>query len=272
MPYKIPMQNGIAVPKFEIFIDGKEIPESYYKLVEEVTYESHASGSDIATIIIKDPFMQIIDDSRIIRGMRITLKGGWVMDVANWLDGYIAMVDVEFPESGDPTITLNCMDESFLMDRADVKDNYANMTFAQLSQLIGHKYGLRANGTPTDKTHEELSQNNESDMKFLLRVADDEDLVIKVVKGTITWKPKEEIGKSQDTLTWRDYPFNLKSFSPRVVLADMKKEIEKAEINSDNLEIEEGKADAGTPRDVAGETPIVWERGDDKYTKTTGGG
>lgn len=267
MPYKMPLKNGIAVPNYEIFLNGKEMPGDYYDLVEEVTYESHASGSDIATIFIKDPYMRIINDPRIVRGMRITLNGGWISDLSKWLDGYISMVDVEFPETGDPTITLHCMDESFLLDRQDVKMSYSNVTFSQLAEMVGRRNGsLTARGTETSTIHEELSQSDESDMKFLIRMADEENLVVKVVNGTITWKPKDAAGTSQDTLTWRKPPFSIISFSPRITLANAKKEVEKAEINSDSMEVEQGKADDSTSREVIGDKTI-WEREEGKYTQ-----
>lgn len=263
MAYRFPHKDGLATPMFEIWLDGKELPQRYYNLVEDLVYESFESGSDIATIFIKDPEMIIIDDKRLVRGKKVKISGGWKGDMVDWLDGYISIVDIDFPETGDPTVTLHCMDESYILDRVDIKYAYSDTTFSAVAQSIAKRYGMKTSGKSTTKVHESISQAAESDMKLLTRLAESEDLIIKVKNGTIIWRDKFQIGKTQEEFTWRDFPFNMKFFRPRIVPADRKDLFEDSDINLDNKETDSGFADDSTPRDKYGDEstmPGWWER------------
>ena len=39
MAYSMPLESGVGVPIFEIWLDDREISTEYYKMVEEVTFE-----------------------------------------------------------------------------------------------------------------------------------------------------------------------------------------------------------------------------------------
>jgi len=275
MAYKVPMEHGVAVPMFEIWLDDKEISEFYYKMVEEVNFESHDSGSDTATIYMHDPDLVIIDDKRIFRGKKITLYGGWQGDIVKWLDGYIAMVDIDFPETGDPIITLHCMDESFLLDRMEVRYSYHNFTFAQIAAEIAKRHGLEAKGEPTSYVHESVSQSGETDISLLLRLADhiENDLIVKVRDGKVQWWDRNKVYEAQETLTWKLPPFNLKSFRPRIASADRREGVDSADVHDGTKEVDEGVAtpdiidrpDYGeeefdTPMFQFNESTGLWER------------
>lgn len=259
MAYSFPHTMGLATPAFEIWLDGKEIPEAYYDLVEDITYESHDSGADIATIFIHDPELKIIDDPRLIKGMEVKIFGGWKTDLVEWLSGYVALIDIEFPEKAVPTLTLHCMDESFLLDRMEVKFNYSNMTFSQIVKQVAARYGMKTKGKDTTHVYDSVSQANETDMKFLLRLAesDKEYLCLKVKNKTIMWMDKEEKFESQDTFTWRNVPFNLKSFAPRIVVSDRKDGVEESDIDDKSKKIDSGVADNNTNRSSYGNSTMA---------------
>jgi hypothetical protein len=247
MPYKPKFRDtgAIAVPYFEIQINGKEIPERYYDMIQEVTYEDHETGSDTATIVATDPYHYFIDDPDIIKGAKVRIRGGWKGDLDTWLDGYISLVDLEFPETGSPTITITCMDQSFLLDRNNVTCKYTKLTVVGLAKIIAAKYKMKFvyDGPSVSKleNHDEISQADESDLKLLLRMIDDDELGLKVQNGTIyLWNIYGNV-TAQDDLYWKEYPFNLRSFSSRLVIADKKKDkVIKSDVNNQK-KIETGK-------------------------------
>jgi len=244
MGYKVPMEYGVATPVFEIWLDDREIAEEYYKLIEEVDFESHITGSDIATIFMHDPKLQVIDDKRIFKGKKVKLFGGWQGDIVKWLDGYVSMIDIEFPESGKPTITLHCMDESFILDRLDVYYSYHDRTFSQIAAEIAKRHGLTTDGPATSFVHENVSQSGESDMRLLVRLADevDNNLIVKVRDGKIIWWDRDKKFNSQTKLNWRNPPFELKTFRPRITVADRREGMDRADIHDGTKTVDEGVA------------------------------
>lgn len=250
MAYQLPYEKDmVAVPMMEIWLDEKEIPKSYYRLVEEVQYESHTTGSDLGIIYMADPNLDIIDDPFITRGKKVRLYGGWKGNLSKWIVGYVAMIEIDFPNSGKPTITITCMDESYLLDRFDVKRSFSDITFSELVGVIAPIYGFHTKGSPTMRVHESITQTNETDITLLVRIAEQEGLIVKVKDGTIIWEEIETIIQKTPEPTrvfhWRTPPFNLQFFRPRVVLADRKDEIKESEIDTDTGEILEGTVDSG---------------------------
>jgi len=251
MPYNPPLQHGLLTPYFEIYLNGKEVEDKLYDLVQEITYEDHESGSDLVYIHLTDPSLYFIDNPLIVKGAKIKIRGGWVNDVVDWLDGYISLIDVEFPEDGVPLIIITCMDESFALDKFDKKATYTEMTFDQLVSTViqngGYKLEIDSNAPKLEKVYEELSQANESDLKFLLRIAEENKIGLKIKNGKITWWHLFEEPVVQTDLHWREYPYNLKRASFRYVLADEETNVEVENVDIDTKEDQKGVASPETP-------------------------
>jgi hypothetical protein len=255
MGYRALEENGLLMPIFKIYIAGKEIPSKYYEVIQEVRYEDHDSGSDTAEIQMADPLMEIMEDASIIRGSKIKIIGGWrdrsgKEDVDNWLDGYITMVDADFPDDGLPMLSIQCMDESFALDKDDEEANYTSMTFKGLVSTIINKskykgmFRISSKSGGGSKVHEEISQTGESDLKLLLRMADEEDLGFKIKNGEIIWWNTLDKYEKQDKfyeMHWKEEPFDLKSFQCRVVISDAKTKKEGDVTNNKTEETAKGK-------------------------------
>lgn len=221
MAYRFISEYGVGTPLFEILLDGKEVSGDFYSFIEEVEFDSNVSGSDKATVTVNDPMLQFLEDRKFYKGRKITIYGGWENDLVKWIDGYIAMVDVDFPDTGDPFMRLHCMDESFLLDRHQVFYSYPSMTFAQIAREIAERHGLTAEGPSTDVQHENINQSGETDIDLLTRMAEDEGLIVKIKNGKIQWSKVTQVEKEpQDELHWREYPYTLKSFRPRLAIVD----------------------------------------------------
>jgi hypothetical protein len=191
-----------------------------------------------------------MDDPSIIRGSRIKIEGGWKdrkgnADTEVWLAGYISLIDAAFPETGSPMLTINCMDESFLLDRDDDEGNYQKISFKTLvSTLLRKKkykgmFSIGEGNYATSKVYDEISQTRESDLKLILRMAEEEGLGIKIRDGKIYWwkaDAKYPVHSTYKELHWREAPFDLKSFSCRLALADKKPIIKTDKINNNKAE------------------------------------
>lgn len=249
---------GLLVPMFEIRLNGKEIEEKYYNLIESITYEDCETGSDTAVISAIDPNMEMMDNPDFVRGSRIKIRGGWKTDLAEWLDGYISIVDVDFPIDGSPSIQIHCMDQSYIVDHTQRKQTYTSMKFSTLATMVASRYGFKVSGPPTTEMHDEISQADESDLKLLLRIADDEDLGVKIKNNTIIWWKIDDPGEVQDEFHWKEPPFNLAAFNSRLVLADKKHKSDKSDVTNQKIK-ESGSSTTGTTSSKKDGSVVIYE-------------
>jgi len=245
--YKVPTEDGVASPAFEITINGEEIPYKYYKLINSVSYESHHLGSDMVTIEFSDPDLGLIDSGVLFKGVEITVRGGWYGDMDDWLvPGYVSLVDGEFEDTGRSGVVIHCMDESFQLNRKWVEASYEESTFSDMAQQIAMLYGLDTEGPTTTMEHSNVAQTHETDIELLDRMAEDENLVYGIKNGTIWWEYYENAlgtDDAQASFVWKDTPFNLIDFNPRVSVGEVPDEIEEEDIDDASKDEIQGKTD-----------------------------
>lgn len=222
---------------YSISIDGNPLSIEMMSLIESVELEDNASGSDLLTLTIVDPeYKYIGSKSLLIEDKPVSFEGGWKDDVSLTFDGYISVVDINFPETGSPVLVLHCMDGSHKMNRKKKKRTWNKMRESDVAKKIFAEYGLKADVDPTAKVEDTISQSNVTDIDFLTSLKDkqEDDYLVYVKDGVGYFKKKQYISIAQDTLVYGKFPFDIKSFSPRVNKEDKMEEVESGDINSLN--------------------------------------
>ena len=244
---------------YEISIGGKPLDNSAISLIDSISLQDNSTGSDILTINIVDPDFTFIGSKSIfVEEQSITFKGGWKDDVSLNYVGYISVVDLDFPNTGSPSLVLHCMDNTHLMNRKEKKRTWQNKKVSDVANEIFGEYGFSATVDDTEVVEETISQADKTDIVFLIELASGlEDEYLVYVEGDKAYFVKKPIlGESQAELKYRQNPYDIVSFSPRIVKEQKKEEVEKSDINSKNKEVEKALADAGTPRDNQGD-PVI---------------
>lgn len=255
MAYAQDKYAHIREPYFEVWIGGKKLSSERHKLIEEVRYEDHATGSDIATVIIVDPLYDLIGDPMFVRKTPLKIVGGYRLDNRTMLDGYISAVDYTFPEDGAPTITIHAMDNSQKMDRKLVKRTFKKMSRKAIIEQIARENGFgfesKGGNAKSSKVEDSTSQSKESDIQFITQLAEECNMIVYVEGNTIHLEERAYTEAPQGTLAYRKAPFNIITFTPRFVQKEIPEEEEESDIDGDG-ELDTGTADNSTPRASVG--------------------
>jgi phage protein D len=265
-------------PVYYLWINGKQLTDEQMAYVEEVVYEDHATGSDICSVTISDPKLEFISDPVIASRASFKLTGGYQLRQRTMLSGYISAVDYLFPEDNTPQLVIHAMDKSHLLDRTEVKKTFSNKSRLEVARSIAQAngYGFSGQGNKlSNKKEETLSQSYQTDMAYLISLADECEMIVYLKDNTIYFHERNYGMSSSTNLVYRDNPFNLISFEPRLVQKDVPDEEEEDDIDDEGKN-ESGKANSSTPstspggkgkpynevdKDNGGGSKIVYEDG-----------
>jgi hypothetical protein len=256
---------------YELYVGGKKLDSYRKSLIQDISLEDNASGSDLLTLTVADPDFLFIDDNIFVEDTPVKFLGGWVGEVLEF-NGYIALIDVDFPPTGFPNLTIHCMDSTHLMNRKPKKRTWNNMKDSDVAKAIFKEYGLIPVVDDTGKVQETISQSNATDIQFLMDKAknqpDDEFLCY--VEGKYGYFVKKKLlAKAQDTLEYRKGSGRLLSFRPRIDKETKQEEIDQSNIGLDGKE-QTDKATNKDNRDLQGSDTTTYKyTGNHQWTKQT---
>ena len=206
---------------WSVAIAGKSLDMSRKRCVNSLIIDTACDGSDVATLTITDKDMVFINDNIFVEEATISISLMFVGSTDKIsFNGYISAIDIDFPEEGMPTIVLTCMDKSHVMNRTKKKRSWTNVTRLQVAQKIAAEYGFKFEGEPSYKGKKEdtISQSDQTDIEFLEDLASQEDelYMCKLVGSTLRYKKKGLLGTPVKKVCYKQYPYDVRSFSPRI--------------------------------------------------------
>lgn len=239
---------------YTISISGKELGDEFLPYIQRVHLRKVSNGSSLLTIVVEDADYNFISEDLFIEEADIKFVGR-IEGKKHEFDGYISLVDVNFPEQGTPSLTLNCMDTSHLMNAENKTRNWEGKRLDEVARDIAKDYGLKVDADKLG-SKQNFSQSSQSDIKFLTESAKslyDVEAYCKVIGDTLILKKKNVIAKPMETISYREKDFKLKSFRPRIDKTTVKKEITKTDVDISSKSVESHTStDSNTNRDVAG--------------------
>lgn len=256
--------SDVLMPKYQLFVGGKELDEFRYSMIQEIVYEDNATGSDLLSISIEDPEFIFINDDIFVEEKQVKFIGGYENNTRVMFEGYISIIDMDFPETGSPSLVINCMDNTHLMNRVKKKKTWNNTTRAKVAKQIFQEYGLKAVIEDSGAVQETISQSNQTDIQFLSQLASDEidPYLIYVECGTGYYVKKKILETQQATLDYRDGQMNIISFTPRINKETKQVEVRYSDVNLKDKQVDKGQANDNTSREVAGDDVNSTDRRD----------
>lgn len=244
---------------YEIHVGGKKLDEYRKSKIQEITFEDTAKGSDMLTLTVADPDFLFIDDDIFVEDTPVKFLGGWLGDTLTF-EGYISIIDVDFPSEGFPIITVHCMDNSHIMNRKPKKRTWKNLKDSDIISSIFKEYGLIAIVDDTGKVNKTVSQSNVTDIQFIVGKVDDQltDFVCYVEGNTGYFVKKKILDSPQDTLAYRKGDGRLLSFRARVDKESKQVEIDQSNIDLDKQEVTD-KTTNSDKRDLQGKNTTGYE-------------
>lgn len=246
---------------WDIAINGVPLTDEQRLCVRDIVCRERDDGSDTCSIVLSDPDFVYINDNIFIEEVPVTVTMGWQSDLYRYVfSGYISAIDISFPESGYPQLNIFCLDRTHLMNRKKKKRTWENTTSAVIVQQIAQEYGFtcKLQDNYTFRTLDSISQSNQTDMEFLEGLArrEREPFICKLIDNEIQYVKKGVLTEAVTTLYYKSYPFDVVSFAPRINKETRREQVDEADINTEDKQIDSATANnENTNRDVTG-TPV----------------
>ena len=245
---------------WKLSINGSELDKKRRECVESIEISEIDNGSDTLTVVVHDPEFLFIEDNIFVEEATVSAEFGWNNDThRDKFSGYISAIDINFPETGYPIMTITCLDKTHLMNRKKKKRTWDDVTRADVAQKIAQEYGFKFVKSPdyNGKKEDTISQSGTTDIAFLESLAQEEtELYICKLKGdTLYYIKRGLLGVPVSELHYKEYPHDIVSFQPRINKETREEEVEEADINTNDKSEDSAKAsDGNTQRDVQGES------------------
>ena len=210
----------VAEFSYKIYINGKLLDDTRMMNIQEIVYEGNCSGSDLLQIYIHDPDMKFMEDSIIVEKSTIKFEAIYISSLGEKstleFKGHIAIIDISVLDDGVPQLALHCMDNTFLMDLDTKNRTWENIKVSDVVSKVFKEYGFKTKIDPTSSKKESVAQSNETDITFLTKLADEEGYLVYVEDNTGYFVKKPTNPPSQATLIYKEAPYDIVSFSPRI--------------------------------------------------------
>lgn len=265
--------STLLMPYYQLFIGGKELDDFRYSMIQSITFEDNASGSDLLSITITDPDFIFINDDIFLEDKKVKFIGGYSNDNRVMFEGYISVIDMDFPEIGSPSLVINCMDNTHLMNRVKKKKTWSNVTRGAVAKEIFQEYGFKAVIEDSGAKVETLNQSNETDINFLIKLAGEEvEPYLLYLEGNTGYFVKKKILDTQQaTLDYRDGQMNIISFSPTINKETKQIEVRSSDVNLKDKAVDKAQANNNSDRNVSGKDVTSTDRNNGKPSWQYGG-
>jgi hypothetical protein len=241
---------------WRMYVNGAELDDSRRFAIQSIEIEERCDGSDTMAVTVADPDFLFIEDNIFAEEATIKLYGRWSHSAKFFeFDGYISLIDIDFQEDGAPLLVLTCMDKSHLMNRGKKKRSWAKKTSKDVVSAIAMEYGFKTDIEEgyAFKTQDTISQSGQTDIEFLESLADGESIpwMCKLVGDTIIYRKLGLLGEPKAELAYREHPYTIKSFSPRIDKEGVPQETSQSDVGADKKK-SDGKATAASAAKDAG--------------------
>ena len=244
---------------WNVYVNGKKLKLSRKKCIESIDIEELCDGSDTCTLTVIDPEFLFIEDNIFIEEATVSVEIGWHGDTYHVkFSGYISAIDLDFPESGYPVLSIFCMDNSHVMNRKKKNRSWDNKTRADVVQEIAKEYGFKCviEEGYSSEAEDTISQSDVTDIEFCENLASEErdPYMCKLIEDTLYYVKKGILKEPSAQLHYREKPYDIISFKPQINKETRKEEVSSADINTDDKSVDSSVAkDSNTNRDIKGE-------------------
>lgn len=249
-------KNLLAIT-YDMWVNGTKLGYKKKQCIQSVSIKETVEGSDVATVEISDPEFLFIEDNIFLEESTITIKMGWVgYTYRVKFTGYISAIDIDFDSTGIPKLTLTCMDGTHRMNRKKKNKTFKNCTSAEAVKKIVKSYGYSCvieKGYKFTK-QDSISQSNQTDIDFITKLAGDEvhPFTARLVGKTFYYVKMGKLGTPKQTLTYKKYPHDIISFSPKINTETKQKSISSSSVSTKTKSVSKSTGTVGSSSTKSG--------------------
>lgn len=274
-------QEDVLSIVYDVWISGTQLELGKKSCIQSIDITETVEGSDVATIQISDPEFLYIEDDIFIEDNSIKIQLGWSNTTYRVeFEGFISAIDINFDSTGCPKLTVTCMDKTHTMNRKKKNATYKDCTSADVVKKKCAEYGYTCviESNYKFKKQETITQSNQSDIEFITKLANDEvyPFTARLVGTTFYYVKMGKLETPKMTLTYKKYPHDIISFSPKINKETKQEEIKSASVNTKDKSVD--SATGTVPTNEGSATPdggtgssnsYIIDGGSGSWTKTT---
>jgi len=210
--------SGIA-PRWEIAIEGQDVSRDISGDVMSLSFEDHASDTDMVSLRLANPDNRWTDSSLFDPANVLELSLGYGASLVKVFKGPIVRPELSFPEDGVPALTLRAYDLShrFRKEKDEKVKTWREVTDSQIARKVATRNGFKAGDLDieeTDRVIPYVAQGKETDWEFLKRRAERIGFEVYVERDGFHFHPPRDAVTALPGVL--EYRRNLRSFEPRL--------------------------------------------------------
>lgn len=242
---------------WSVSINGVTLDLQRKRSITSIRIDTQCDGSDTATIDITDKDLVYINDNIFIEDATISISMMFVGTTDKiTFNGYVSAIDINFPEDGMPVLSLTCLDGTHVMNRTKKKRSWNNVTRMQVAQKIAAEYGFKFEGETSYNgvVEDTISQSDQTDIEFLEDLASQEDELYscKLRGDTLHYKKKNMTAEAVMAIHYKKYPYEVRSFSPRINKETMQDSTTVADVATDTKKTDTATSTGSSKSSIQG--------------------
>ena len=205
-------------PQCYIKIGSSQVSEDFMKDLIEVVVDSSLHLPSMFTIQLNDPELEWADNALLDIGkeVEITFEQGSAYALApakgTVIVGEITSLEPDFSAEGKTTMMVRGYDKSHRLHRGRQTRTFQNQKDSGIAQTVAGESELGTDVDATSVTHDWVLQNNQTNMEFLMTLAERVGYQVYVADDKLCFKKGDATRGDGPTLTLGD---NLRRFRPR---------------------------------------------------------
>lgn len=180
----IPVQNssmGIAstlplIPYYQLWFGSFLLNSYWMRFITQVSFTDSSDEAGSASIDFIDRDYEFTDYMETVLGIdsEIWLYMGYEDNLRLMLHGKVSDIDYKHGMDGQQAFTINVIDTTYDMNTKCKTRSWKNVRASDVVRLIGEEYGYTCEIQDSEEVQEQISQDNETDIQLLKKLADDE--------------------------------------------------------------------------------------------------
>lgn len=208
----------------EVAIDGAPLDPTVAERLIDARVQDDLLLPDAVQLRFRDPAFELVDGTLFDVGKKLELKlsspnGNAARPL---FTGKIATLAPEF-ESGGCVFVVRGYDVSHQLNLTRRSRTFQDMTASDIAQKVIGDAGLRSDVASTREVSAFEQQSNETDWRFLWRLAERCGFTLSCVDGTVTFRPA---GRAEEQSARLEWGVSLRAFHPRATAVQQVDEVE----------------------------------------------
>ncbi|MCJ7623750.1 MAG: VgrG-related protein, partial [Anaerolineaceae bacterium] len=236
------LPNELA-SQISIKLDGSDVQSDVIGNLSSLVVDQHAHLPDMFLLRFFDQNLEMMDSgpfdlTKEVEVVAISTDGTRV----TLIKGEITALEPEFKDGMEPEFAVRGYDKTHRLYRENRSKAFLNVKDSDIASEIAEKVGLQTEIETTSTPYDHVFQNNQTDLSFLMQRAWRIGYECFVSDDKLYFRKPQPSGSASVTLKWGE---DLKSFQPRMTLAEQVDEVIVRGWDIEKQEAIVGKAQSG---------------------------